>query len=575
MHSLPEFRSLKAKIRVLCKQRRLRLEEFMKTFDIHRVKRIKSEQFKRALDVCGLHLSAIEINLLIAKYQIADDPSFVDYQPKPTFQPSHPSDSETVKLDIPKPLTLAEETTLAVVKQKLMTAVMNKGIVLKDVFRDFDRSNAGKVTRSQFVRNISDIVILSPKETNILLEAYGDNLDVRYRALHYDICPGASNADFKVAASLSPDRRRLPSTAAAHHSVGIQELEAELFNVVLRDRIRTKNFFTDFDPLRAGKCTEAQFRRCVKLCFPFLSESDFALLVEKYGIMHSLDTFKVDYVRFCNSIEGKKSSQDNNFDDILDSLPTASTHMGGKCSRKLRASLSDDDKVVYQDMMQRLHTLYTTRRMLLKPSFQDFDKGRREHITVDQFLRVMAMFKLTFKDENEKSVILRRYSSAYGERFINYITFCHDLEHWVDEDDNQRLASRPSSRGGIVSEIIAPSKLCTDTSADTTGITRVRSIAMLMRFIKQTVKRDRIRMDEFFRDFDKLRHGKITLAQFCAGLNSAGLHLSGEEMTMLSNEYAWKEADRAGSHWIAWRTFVNDIESVFTVNGLEKTPIMI
>ncbi|KAG7382175.1 hypothetical protein PHYPSEUDO_005150 [Phytophthora pseudosyringae] len=590
MHSSPEFRSLKAKIRMLCKQRRIRLEEFMKTFDIHRVKKIKTEQFKRALDVSGLLLSSTEVNLLVAKYRIADDPSFVDYrrfcdlmdkvftvkglEAKPTLHSSTHSDLQAVKTFALELLTPTEEATLAVVKQKLVEAVMNKGIVLKDVFHDFDRSNAGKVTRPQFVRDISDIVVLSSEEMDVLLKAYGDKLDVHYRALHFDICPGASGAEIKAAQPRSPERRHLTAPAGTHHSDAVQELETELSELVMRDRIRTKNFFTDFDQLRTGKCTEDQFRRCVKLCFPIVSEKDLTLLVQKYGTAKSLDTTKVDYIRFCNYIDGKANrdvQQDNNFDDILATITKATNHStADKCSRAMRGSLTDADAAVHQGMMQRLHTYCSTRRVLLKPTFQDFDKGKREHITVDQFFRVMVMFKLTLNGESEKRALLQRYSSSHGERFVNYVTFCYDLENWGN--DNQRSGSRPSSRGGVVSEIIAPSKLRADTFEETAVEAHVRSVPMLIRYIKQTIKRDRIRLEEYYRDFDKLRHGTITAAQFYAGLNTAGFLLSREEMSLLGDEYACKEVDSMGKHWIAWKAFVDDVESVFTVKGLEQKP---
>jgi len=569
MHSSPEFRSLKAKIRALCKQRRIRLEEFMKTFDVHRVKKIKTEQFKRALDVSGLHLSPSEVSLILAKYRFADDPSFVDYrrfcdlmdkvftvkglEAKPTLQSRINSDVPALKNFALEPLTTAEETLLSAVKQKLLAAVMNKGIVLKDVFHDFDRSNAGKVTKPQFVRDISDIVVLTADEMSVLLKAYGDKLDVHYRALHFDICPGAAGAGSKVAPPRSPERRHLSAPAVSGHGLhsdAVQELEAELSELVLRDRIRTKNFFTDFDQLRTGKCTEAQFRRCVKLCFPSVAENDLTLLVQKYG------TVKL---------------QDNNFDDILATITKATNHStADKCSRAMRGSLSDSDAAVHQGMMQRLHTFCATRRVLLKPTFQDFDKGRREHITVDQFFRVMAMFKLTLSGESERRALLNRYTSSHGERFVNYVTFCYDLENWGK--DNQRSGSRPSSRGGVVSEIIAPSKLRTDTFEEAATEAHVRTVPMLIRYIKQTIKRDRIRLEEYYRDFDKLRHGKITAAQFYAGLDAAGFLLAREEMALLGDEYACREVDSMGKHWIAWKTFVDDVENVFTVKGLEQKP---
>ncbi|OWZ24484.1 hypothetical protein PHMEG_000432 [Phytophthora megakarya] len=380
MHSSPEFRSLKAKIRVLCKQRRIRLEEFMKTFDIHRVKKIKAEQFRRALDVSGLHLSSAEVNLLVTKYRIANDPSFVDYrrfcdlmdkvftvkglEANPSLQKGIHKDLQPLKTFAFEPLTPAEEDTLTAVKKKLLAAVMNKGIVLKDVFHDFDRSNAGKVTRPQFVRDISDIAVLSSNE--------------------------------------------------------MDELER---------------------------------------------------------MLHNLDHLK---------------------DDILQCLKEQAMEVQSKN---------------------------------LRQSFQN---------------------------------------CSHGERYINYVTFCYDLENWGH--DNQRSESRPSSRSGVGCEIIVPAKLRADTFEETAAVPHVRSVPMLIRYIKQTIKRDRIRLEEYYRDFDKLRHGKITAPQFCAGLDAAGFLLSRAEMSLLSDEYACKEVDSMGKHWIAWKAFVDDVESVFTVKGLEQNP---
>jgi hypothetical protein len=35
-----------------------------------------------------------------------------------------------------------------------------------------------------------------------------------------------------------------------------------------------------------------------------------------------------------------------------------------------------------------------TKRVLLKPTFQDFDRRKEDHITIEQFQRVLDSFKL-------------------------------------------------------------------------------------------------------------------------------------------------------------------------------------
>lgn len=582
MPSSHEFRSLKAKIRVLCKQRRIRLESFMMTFDTHRVKKIKVEQFKRALDVSGLHLNADEMQLLLAKYRLPEDPSFVNYrrfcdsmdkvftvkglEAKPELHASIHNELPAQKKISLDQLSSAQMDSLQSAKKLLRAAVMNKGIVLKDVFHDFDRNNAGKVTKPQFVRDLADIVTLSKAEMDALLKAYGDDLDVHYRALHFDICPGAAGAGTTVAMPRSPERRHFSAPTFRSDCQDVQDVEAELSGIVLRDRIRTKNFFTDFDSLRTGKCSEAQFKRCVKLCFGMVSDKDLDLLVRKY-IVKNLDTNKVDYIRFCNAVEGKTSANDNNCDNILASIAISPSLSAPKCTRDQRGALAATETDVHQAMITRLSSYCTSHRILLKPTFQDFDKGRREHITVEQFFRVLATFNLTLASDQEKRVLLKRYESIHGDRFINYVTFCYDIDHWESNND-----SHPSSRSGISTEILQPTRVNADTFEQSVLVSKTRSVPMLMRYIKQVIKRDRIQMEEFYRDFDKLRHSKITFPQFAAGLNAAGLVLAKDEMRLLGDQYACEEVDSLGLHFVAWKRFVDEVESVFTVRGLERVP---
>jgi hypothetical protein len=80
MTSKADYRNVKNKLRIACSQRRIRLEEFMKTFDIHKTKKISTEQFCRAIDASGIQLTKGEIELLLAKYRLKEDHLLVDYR---------------------------------------------------------------------------------------------------------------------------------------------------------------------------------------------------------------------------------------------------------------------------------------------------------------------------------------------------------------------------------------------------------------------------------------------------------------------------------------------------------------
>jgi len=79
-------------------------------------------------------------------------------------------------------------------------------------------------------------------------------------------------------------------------------------------------------------------------------------------------------------------------------------------------------------------------------------------------------------------------------------------------------------------------------------------------------KQQRIRIGEFFRDFDKLRTGFITKSQFRIGLNMAKVQISSQEFELLSKEF---KAPKEGEH-VCWKDFVDRVDEVFTKKGLEK-----
>jgi hypothetical protein len=84
--------------------------------------------------------------------------------------------------------------------------------------------------------------------------------------------------------------------------------------------------------------------------------------------------------------------------------------------------------------------------------------------------------------------------------------------------------------------------------------------------IRLICKQQRIRVGEFFRDFDKLRSGYITEVQFRIGLNMAKIVLSSHEFEMLTEYF---QAPKEGKH-VKWRDFCDAVDEVFTKKGLEK-----
>jgi len=84
------------------------------------------------------------------------------------------------------------------------------------------------------------------------------------------------------------------------------------------------------------------------------------------------------------------------------------------------------------------------------------------------------------------------------------------------------------------------------------------------------VYKHRIRLKEFFSDFDKLRCGDITQTQFKSSLSMAGMKLTAAEMEDLVREF--KKPDDCQQR-VCYREFCQDIDKVFASPCLETRPL--
>lgn len=76
-------------------------------------------------------------------------------------------------------------------------------------------------------------------------------------------------------------------------------IQQKVQNAVFRKRIRLSEFFRDFDPLRHGKITIPQFRRCMQMLDLYFSEIEIQQL-EKFFVV---DRDRFNYVKFCEEID--------------------------------------------------------------------------------------------------------------------------------------------------------------------------------------------------------------------------------------------------------------------------------
>lgn len=80
----------------------------------------------------------------------------------------------------------------------------------------------------------------------------------------------------------------------------------------------------------------------------------------------------------------------------------------------------------------------------------------------------------------------------------------------------------------------------------------------------------RVRIREFFKDFDGLRKGTVTEIQFRRVLDVSNLKITEKELSILLAKY---KRDNLANGLVAYAEFCEDVDEVFTKKGIDKDPL--
>jgi len=207
-----------------------------------------------------------------------------------------------------------------------------------------------------------------------------------------------------------------------------------------------------------------------------------------------------------------------------------------------------------------------------------------DQVTLAQFRNGLSQLGLQVTGE-EASLLNRRFAgSASG--YVNYVAFACAI------DESQRTFSSREPRSYVVQPLTAgfrEPRLGTEALSEyqpgraPTGFNEPKlptasfadlELSAVLKRLQDKALQHRIRLSEFFFDFDKHCDGTITEPQFIKGLSVAydkkELGLTESELELLVNEYGKTMVH--GARHIQWRKFVADIELVFQAAEMEKDP---
>lgn len=316
-------------------------------------------------------------------------------------------------------------------------------------------------------------------------------------------------------------------------------------------RLRAREYFVDFDPLRCGRCTTAHFSRALDMMgVKFLSEADVQALWEHY-IEHGSNVQHpqvVNYVAFCKTVDEVFSTGGPN-QAQMSSSPSMTMMMTFTPN-----TVEDEDRVMH--LLHRVAVLCKTRGVTIKECYTDFERAaiaspsrpnprRGGKVTKPQFLRLFP-FRKEFSPE-EKELLCERYKTKEGD--IHFMMLHNDTMDFVYHEGQpfpqSTLVLKPDGTEWSHQSLHSVDKL------------------------RAKVVEKRVRVHESFQDFDPLRKGFCTVGQLKSVLTMLDLskYLDRNGFEELVNHYMRSDG------LFCYQDLCKDLSQDFTKPNLENSPL--
>jgi|EP00670_Eutreptiella_braarudii_P001368 Ca2+-binding EF-hand superfamily protein len=567
---MADIQEILQKIRTHCKNNRVRVTEFFQDFDKLRSGLITPYQFQRCLNMLGVvnQVTQSDYEQLFLHYKSPTEHNKVNYvqfcdavdnvftvknlEKSPTVRSPMQQNFLSPRKRAANPLTEEQYAKYNREMEHFVAETMARGIMLKEPFRDFDNHCNGRVTVSQFLRCFPFRV--DADTTRILLQRYQDSAsgDVDYLAWVRDV------EDAIEAKRLPVEVKREGRRTEQKSDYGIQSLLVELQKQVLTNRIRVEEVFKDYDKLRSELVTETQFASglgVLKFQKFSLSPSHIKMLQDHYRVQDTYGNVRTAYMRFVNDMDSVFTEKG------LEKTPQRRVQPRYDLLVKEQNYMASHDEARVEAVLDHVRSMIKTRRILIKPYFKDFDRAckgvyQTKFTTRARFERALTCVGISLSPEDFKLLCDKYQAKEAGNDSdsIRYLDFCAD----VDPEEPEVPKTNSSSR---LNAPLEPKYV-------PLGKTGRVTIEEVEDDIQTHCLSNRIRIHEYFRDFDTLRSGVVTKAQFATALTISGMTLRQDELDLLYVRYA--SPTKPG--FVQWLTFADAVDEVFTCKKLEQSP---
>jgi Ca2+-binding EF-hand superfamily protein len=184
-----------------------------------------------------------------------------------------------------------------------------------------------------------------------------------------------------------------------------------------------------------------------------------------------------------------------------------------KTSFKLN-ELSLPDQAILQEILKQMKGFFEVNRIDPKPAFTNFDHLKRGKVLKPQFKKICHSMKF-FISDGDIEILMKKYGDPISNE-INYIVILND----ANESGVGKKLTQENEEASKGQEIIPSLSSANNFYTYQTHFLNI-DVGDILDKIKHIVKINRIRLQEFFNDFDTLRKGIVSRAKFRTALDMA------------------------------------------------------
>lgn len=314
--------------------------------------------------------------------------------------------------------------------------------------------------------------------------------------------------------------------------VNLQNLLDKLKTFIKQKDVFFEEWFGQFDRLNSGRCYIDQFRRAMSQIRYEISDEEFDLLIKTYA-----KGDRVNYRQFCHDIETIFTKRE------LEKKPLEYPEDAkAVISRTLGKIMTNEDSEAL-NVIKKLYHQAKTRGLNLREDFMDFDRHNIGHVTQSQFSRCQPFRDLTASD---LAFLYKRYSDPVLKDF-NYRKLMNDINDYQNSLPSQTIQSK-----GYTNFLPHQSSSFHYQEFD-------KKPEELLPKFADLVKKNRIRIKDFFQSHDTFNCGHIPKSKFEGVLTLFGFPFTQNDIDRITREY---HINVDSTDYVRYRDFVKDVEAL-------------